>query len=159
VARPARADDLDTIASLYHEVWHETHARFVPAEETRLRTAAFFIERMKGLLPTTVVGTRGGFAAWTGGLLGQLYVGGPERGTGVAVALLAEAESRMAAAGIGTAELHCIVGNHLARRFYQRSGWVLAGIATERVEGPDGPVAASFWCMTKALIPTGGKSG
>jgi len=82
-----------------------------------------------------------------------------ERGRGVAATLLAEAERRMAAEGSGSAELHCIVGNDPARRFYERSGWVEAGFATERVEGPDGPVEASFWCMTKTLIPTGGKSG
>jgi GNAT superfamily N-acetyltransferase len=163
VERPAREDDRDAIAALYHEVWHETHAALMPAEESRLRTQAFFIERVRGLLPTTVVGVRGGrivgFAAWTGALLGQLYVGRADRGSGVAGLLLAGAERRMAAEGTGTAELHCIVGNGVARRFYERSGWIETGIVTEPVAGPGGPFAVEFWCMTKPLSPTGGRSG
>jgi GNAT superfamily N-acetyltransferase len=157
VARPAREADLHGIAGLYHAVWHETHARFVPAEESRRRTPAFFLERMTGLLPATVVVVRGGilagFAAWSGPLLGQLYVAAAQRGTGVAVALLTEAERRMANLGVETAELHCILGNDRARCFYERAGWTHAGKAIEPVEGPNGLVELEFWCMTKALIP------
>jgi GNAT superfamily N-acetyltransferase len=157
VARPAQVADLDAVARLYHDVWHETHACLVPAEEWKRRTPAFFLERMTGLLPATVVIVRGGvlagFAAWSGMLLGQLYVAAAHRGTGVAAALLTEAERRMASLGVGTAELHCVLGNERARRFYERAGWAHAGMAIEPVEGPNGPVELQFWCMTKVLIP------
>jgi GNAT superfamily N-acetyltransferase len=155
--RPAGEADLAAVARLYHDVWHETHAGFMPAGETRLRTLAFFVERMAALRPTTLVveqdGMVIGFAAWSGMLLGQLYVEKAHRGTGVAAALLGEAERRMANLGVGTAELHCILGNERARRFYERAGWAHAGKAIEPVAGPNGPVELEFWCMTKVLIP------
>ncbi|MBN9021884.1 MAG: GNAT family N-acetyltransferase [Rhizobiales bacterium] len=160
--RPAGEADLGAVARLYHDVWHETHAGFMPGEEARLRTPAFFLERMTALLSTTVVVEREGgvigFAAWSGHLLGQIYVHASHRGSGVAVALLSEAERRMADEGIATSELHCVVGNARARRFYERMGWTHVGSVTEAVAGPNGPVAVEFWCMTKALIPIGGHS-
>ncbi len=162
MARPAGEADLGAVARLYHDVWHETHAGFMPAEETKLRTYAFFIERMAGLLPTTLVAERDGlvvgFAAWTGDFLGQLYVDRAHRGSGAAVLLLAEAERRMAQQGVETAELHCVVGNGRARRFYERMGWKQAGRVAEPALGPQCPVEVEFWCMTKALIPPGGRS-
>jgi GNAT superfamily N-acetyltransferase len=162
VLRPARESDLRAVARLYHDVWHETHARFMPAEETGLRTPAFFVERMAGLLPTTLVVERDGmvvgFAAWSGRLLGQLYVDGAHRGSGVAAMLLAETEGRMAQQGIETSELHCVVGNERACRFYERMGWAHVGRVSEAVAGPNAPVAVEFWCMTKSLIPARGRS-
>jgi GNAT superfamily N-acetyltransferase len=150
------------VARLYHDAWHETHADFMPHEEVRLRTSAFFIDRMAGLLPTTLIvvrdGTVVGFAAWTDRLLGQLYVDRRHRGSGVADTLLTEAERRMAQQGTATAELHCVVGNERACRFYERMGWQHAGRASEAVAGPNGPVAVEFWCMTKSLIPARGRS-
>ncbi len=159
--RPAGAADLDAVARLYHGVWHETQARFMPVEEARLRTPAFFVARMAGLLPTTLVVERDGvvigFAAWSGRLLGQVYVDATQRGSGVAAPLLAETERRMAQQGIATAELHCVVGNARACRFYERMNWQHAGRAREAVAGPNGPVAVEFWCMRKVLIPTLGR--
>lgn len=160
--RPAQKADLRAVADLYHQVWHETHAGFMPAEEAQLRSPAFFVERMERLLLTTLVverdGLVAGFAAWTDGFLGQLYVERAHRGSGLAVTLLAEAERRMAQQGVATSELHCIMGNDRARRFYERSGWMHSRKAIEFVAGPNGPVEAGFWCMTKALIPTAPKS-
>lgn len=160
--RSAEEADLGAVARLYHDVWHESHAGFMPEAETRLRTRAFFVDRMAGLLPTTLIverdGVVAGFAAWTGPLLGQLYVDRVDRGSGVAAALLAEAERRMAQRGTETAELHCVVGNTRACRFYERMGWTHTGRITEAVAGPNGPVAVEFWCMTKPLIPVGGRS-
>ena len=157
MARPADAADLGAVARLYHDIWHETHAGLMPTEEARLRTHAFFVERMAGLLPRTVVVDRDGvvvgFAAWTGSLLGQLYVEDAHRGLGIAVTLLAETERRMAAEGIETSELHCLVGNERARRFYERMGWQHAGTVSEAVAGPNGAVAVAFWRMTKSLDP------
>ena len=160
--RPADEADLGAVARLYHDIWHETHAGFMPAEEISLRTPALFIERMAGLLGTTLVvereGVAVGFAAWSGNFLGQLYVAPAHRRSGIAATLLAEAERRMAQDRIATSELHCVVGNERARRFYDRMGWEHAGTVRETVAGPNRPVAVEFWCMRKVLIPAGGHS-
>ena len=162
VPRSAGEADLGAVARLYHDVWHETHARFMPLEERSLRSPEFFVERMEGLLSATLVIERSGmvigFAAWTGRLLGQLYVDRAHRGSGVAALLLVETERRMAEEGVATSELHCVVGNDRACRFYERMGWSHAGSVTEAVAGPNGPVAVEFWCMTKPLIPALGRS-
>lgn len=159
MVRRARDGDLAAVAGLYHDVWHETHAVFMPAEESGLRTPGFFMQRMSELLPTTLVaereGTVVGFVAWRERLLGQLYVDRACRGSGIASALLAQAERSMADDGVATAELHCVVGNDRARRFYERLGWAHKGSVAEPVAGTNGPVEIEFWCMTKSLIPGG----
>ena len=53
-----------------------------------------------------------------------MYVSADHRGSGVASALLAEAERLVAAAGHRQAWLAVVPGNARARRFYERSGWV-----------------------------------
>jgi hypothetical protein len=81
--RLATTSDLPAVASLYHAVWHETHASFMPAEEIARRTLPFFAARMTALLPGTLVAESGGaiagFASWSGHLLGQIYIAAPSR--------------------------------------------------------------------------------
>jgi GNAT superfamily N-acetyltransferase len=153
--RLAATSDLPAIASLYHAVWHETHSAFMPAEEIARRTPPFFVERMTALLPSTLVAESGGriagFASWRGHLLGQIYVAAPFRGSSIAVALMAACERAMANEAITEAELHCVVGNHRARRFYERAGWKHDGEVIEMVAGPDGDAAIAFWRMRKML--------
>jgi len=68
--RRAHAADISQAAALYHAVWHETQARFMPAAECTHRSMEFFIDRMTALLPTTLVDERNGavvaFSAWKG---------------------------------------------------------------------------------------------
>jgi GNAT superfamily N-acetyltransferase len=56
-----------------------------------------------------------------------VYVAAAHRGTGVADALLAEAERLVAAAGHRRAWLAVVPGNARARRFYERRGWADEG--------------------------------
>ena len=61
----------------------------------------------------------------------------PFRGTGVADALLGEAERQFLAGGHATAWLAVVAGNARARAFYERKGWADEGAfdyaaATER---------------------------
>jgi RimJ/RimL family protein N-acetyltransferase len=60
----------------------------------------------------------------------------------------------MAKEGTLEAELHCVIGNDRARRFYERMGWLRRGEITEKVAGTRGPVDVPFWCMTKPLSVT-----
>ena len=49
------------------------------------------------------------------------------RQSGVAAALIADAEVRLAQRSVETAWLACAIGNYRAARFYEKSGWYMAG--------------------------------
>ena len=155
MVRFARPSDVSGVAALYCAVWHETQAPFMPVQECKRRTSAFFVERMSALLATTVVQVRSrsivGFVAWSGNLLGQIYVAKAFRGINVGSALMAKAEYEMAGQGINRAELHCVAGNDRARRFYERLGWICQGEMVEPVLGEGGEVGVAFWRMAKML--------
>ncbi len=76
--RPADAAEIDHLAQLWHEVWHESHAPLMPPELTRLRTFESFRERLQAVLPNIrVAGPCGapiGFCVLKGGELYQLFV-------------------------------------------------------------------------------------
>lgn len=153
--RRASLSDVPAVAGFYHATWHETHAVFMPRAEAKRRSISFFQDRMFALVRTTLLderdGVLAGFSSWTGDLLGQLYVAPLYRGSPVATELISATEREMAADGTVVAELHCVVGNHRARRFYERMGWRYEGEVCERVAGEAGEVDALFWCMRKPL--------
>jgi hypothetical protein len=74
MAQLARISDVPGAAALYHSVWHETQAPFMPIEERSRRNLEFFVGRMTKLVSTTVIEERSegivGFAAWHEHLLG-----------------------------------------------------------------------------------------
>ena len=153
--RRAHASDVSQVAALYHAVWHETQGPFMPHAEITHRSMKFFVDRMTALLQSTLVAELNGeiaaFSAWRGQLLGQLFVAVPHRGTAVASSLLIASEVEMAKEGTAEAELHCVVGNERARRFYVRMGWVHRGKIMEQVAGEHEQVNVPFWRMTKVL--------
>jgi GNAT superfamily N-acetyltransferase len=153
--RRADASDISRVAALYHAVWHETHAPFMPQAEIIHRSMGFFIERMTALLQSTLVTELNeevvAFSAWRGQHLGQLFVAVSHRGTHVASSLLTAAEIEMAKEGVVEAELHCAVGNDRARRFYERMGWHHKAKIMEQVAGRHEQIDVPFWCMTKVL--------
>ncbi len=155
MVRAAQTADVASIAELYHRVWHATHGPAMPEAERARRDQAAFMARVSDLMPDIVVaeeaGELAGFAAWTGGLLGQIFVDDAYRGTGVAQELLHTAETRMASQGVSVAELHCLVGNIRARRFYERLGWTLTTVQSESVEGDPGDDTRDFWIMQKRV--------
>jgi GNAT superfamily N-acetyltransferase len=110
---------------------------------------------MTTLLGATLVteqnGTVVAFSAWRGNLLSQLFVANRHRGTGIASCLLAAAEVEIAKQGSAEAELHCVVGNERARRFYERMGWTSQGKIIERIAGEHAQIEVPFWRMTKVL--------
>jgi GNAT superfamily N-acetyltransferase len=127
----------------------------MPSEEIARRNMAFFEDRMTQLLQSTLVvdrsGSLAGFSSWSGELLGQIFVAAPYRGSDLATDLMVATEKAMSGDGVAVAELHCVVGNHRARRFYERMGWQHEGEIAEKVAGPGGEVKVSFWCMKKPL--------
>ena len=73
------------------------------------------------------------------------------RGSGVAVALIAHAEARLAQHGVETAWLACAVGNSRAARFYEKSGWHMAGTFVIPAETSRGPFPVEQWRYEKRL--------
>jgi hypothetical protein len=129
--RRARPSDIAEVAALYHAVWHETQAPFMPTAEVAYRSMEFFVTRMTALLHSSLVAELNGeiaaFSAWRGNLLGQLFVARPHRATSLASSLLITSEIEMAKEGIAEAELHCVVGNERARRFLRADGLASQG--------------------------------
>ena len=153
--RSADAAEIDHLARLWYDVWHETHAPLQPPELTRLRTLESFRERLQAALPNIrVAGPLSapvGFCVLKGEELYQLFVSPEARGSGVAAALIADAEAWLAARGVETAWLACAIGNDRAARFYEKRGWRLAGTVVNPAETSGGPFPLEVWRYEKRL--------
>jgi GNAT superfamily N-acetyltransferase len=153
--RSAGADEVSKVARFYHDVWHATQAPLQDRAVAGLRDLAWFTRRLKAASAPPLIalldGRLVGFAAWTGDLLGQLFVAAPDQGQGIGRGLLLGAEIRMHEEGTKLAHLHCLVGNSRARRFYEKNGWALKGLESSPVESMEGPKKVAYWVMTKPL--------
>jgi GNAT superfamily N-acetyltransferase len=127
----------------------------VPEALARHRTLESFRQRLlAGLQAVRVAGPArepSGFHWVKGDELYQLYVAAGARGTGVAAALLADAETRIAATGAGAAWLACAIGNERAARFYEKHGWRRIGPMMNHVEITGGLFSLEVWRYEKAL--------
>lgn len=159
--RAARTDELGALVRLWHEAWHDAHAAIVPAALVRIRTPGNFRERLQAMLPRVRValvdGAPAGLCVVKGEELDQLFVAAHARGSGVAAALLQDAERSMAVAGIATAWLACAIGNERAARFYGKHGWRHAGTVTISLPVPGGVFELETWRYEKRLGPAGGR--
>jgi GNAT superfamily N-acetyltransferase len=153
--RPADAAEIDHLARLWHDGWHQAHAPLVPQELTRLRTPASFRERLQAAFPNVhVTGPLGapiGFYVLKDDELSQLFVSPEAHGSGAAAALMADAEARLAKHGVETAWLACAIGNDRAARFYEKSGWRLASTEVNLAETSSGPFPVEVWRYEKRL--------
>ena len=158
--RAAQAGEVDQLAKLWHNAWHDGHADIVPAELTHLRTLDSFRDRLPALLPSVrVVGPLGepiGLCVVRGDELYLLYVSAASRGSGVAAVLMADAEDRLRESGVETVWLACDIGNERAARFYEKCGWRRAGTMVIRLEAPEGKFPLDVWRYEKSLLPTAG---
>lgn len=147
--RPAVESESDRLARIWHEGWQDAHATILPAELRRVRTPGSFRERMRLLLPETRVvaldGEPAGFAIVRGNELYQLYVEARFRGSGVAAALVADAERRIAESGADVGWLACAIGNDRAARFYEKSGWQRVGVIVYEAETDGGVFPLEVW--------------
>jgi GNAT superfamily N-acetyltransferase len=153
--RDATIADISRLAEIWHGAWHDAHDRIVPPELVLLRTRESFDSGLRAA--STSVRVAGevdaplGFYALKGAELYQLFVSTSARGTGVAAALIADAETRLGQSGVHTAWLTCAIGNNRAARFYEKSGWTRAGIVIEHVEVAGGTFALNVWRYEKCL--------
>ncbi|MBR1177809.1 GNAT family N-acetyltransferase [Bradyrhizobium sp. KB893862 SZCCT0404] len=153
--RPASTGEIDHLAQVWHDAWHGSHAALAPPELVRLRTLASFRDRLAVMLPgISVAGPAGaplGFCAIRNDELYQLFVSSLAHGTGVAAALIADAEARLAARGVELAWLACAIGNNRAARFYEKSGWRNAGQFVMMSDTSNGPFPVDQWRFEKRL--------
>ena len=155
--RTPEESEIAALAQLWYSGWQDGHAAVLPAKLSRLRTRESFAERLPAMLAQTrVVGDLGaplGFCTIKHDELDQLFVAAEGRGKGIAAALVADAERRLAAHGVKTAWLACAIGNDRAARFYEKCGWVLAGTVVNRLETDEGPFDLAVWRYEKQLAP------
>jgi ribosomal protein S18 acetylase RimI-like enzyme len=153
--RFAELADVDPLASIWHETWHEAHAHLVPRELSATRTRESMRERLALALPSVrVVGAAGsplGFCIVKDDELYQLFVSSAARGSGAAAALLADGEQRLVANRVDTAWLACAIGNDRAARFYEKHGWRRRGTMVNYAETSNGAFPLEVWRYEKVL--------
>jgi GNAT superfamily N-acetyltransferase len=153
--RAPAAGEIDHLARLWHEGWNDAHGKLAPAGLVRARTLDSFRERLAAALEDTrVIGPAGaplGLCMIKDDELYQLFVARQARGTGVAAALIADGEARLAARGFATVWLACAVGNDRAARFYEKCGWTMARTVVNRPETPAGVFEVAIWRYEKAV--------
>lgn len=153
--RDADTSEIDHLAGVWHDAWRESHASIVPEPLARLRTRESFRSRLAAALPDIrVVGPAGapvGFAIVKADELYQLFVAAEAQGSGAAIALIDDAEARLAARGVGRAWLACAIGNDRAARFYEKRGWRRVGTVAYTVETTAGAFTLEVWRYEKDL--------
>lgn len=146
---------LEQICAVWEAGWHEAHDKIVPPSLCALRTTDSFRERtLENLRHTRVVIGKSevlGFCMVKNDELYQMYVSGCARGSGVAKALIDDAESRIRANGHNMAWLACAVGNERAARFYEKSGWTNAGCDVVNLDTSEGAYPMEVWRFEKKL--------
>jgi GNAT superfamily N-acetyltransferase len=152
--RDADPADIERLATIWHDGWHDAHAGIMP-ELIPMRSLMSFRDRLPGLLPDTRVvdieGRVAGLCVLKNDELYQIYVAVEARGTGAAKALIADAEQRLKRQGVKLAWLACAIGNDRAARFYEKSGWSRAGVISYQSETASGPFRADVWRYEKPL--------
>jgi GNAT superfamily N-acetyltransferase len=153
--RDAEAAEVGALAKVWYDAWQDGHAQVVPAELTRARTPGSFRDRLQAALADVrVVGPIGapvGFSMLRGEELYQLFVSAQARGSGVAAALITDAEARLAAKGVETAWLTCAIGNERAARFYEKCGWQRTGNVVDELDTTAGKFWLEVWRYEKRL--------
>ena len=155
IVRNADPAGIEQLARIWYEAWQEAHADILPPELARHRTLESFRDRLASMLPAVrVVGSPNepvGFCIVQGNELYQLFVSAAARGSRVAAALIADAESRIAGSGVETGWLACAIGNDRAARFYEKHGWHRAGTVVSHLETPDGISPLEVWRYEKRV--------
>jgi GNAT superfamily N-acetyltransferase len=153
--RRAGLPDAPEVAEIWWLGWQDGHLGFVPQALVDVRTEESFraraAERVGDTTVATVDGAVAGFVMVVGDEVEQVYVSRSQRGTGVAAALMDEAERQIGANGHTTAWLAVVAGNARARAFYERAGWSDDGPFDYAAAAEDGSIAVPCRRYTKLL--------
>jgi ribosomal protein S18 acetylase RimI-like enzyme len=154
--RAADEADIELLAKIWFDGWHDAHAAIVPAALTRLRTLDSFRDRLRADLDAVRVasadGSAVGFSMLRGAELYQFYLSAAVRGSGIAALMMADAEARLAERGVRLAWLACAVGNDRAARFYEKCGWRRAATVVSDADTTSGPFPLEVWRYEKSLV-------
>ncbi len=141
--RRAAAADFEKLVDIWRDGFREAHAGLVPEALYEKRTPANLGGRLAKMGDALrVAGPAGaplGMCVVTDAELSQIYVAPAGRGTGMAQALLADGQARIAAGGHARGWLKCALGNERAAAFYLRQGWENMGVVTLQLDLPEGP--------------------
>ncbi len=153
--RGATPHDAKGIAEIWYLGWQDGHLGHVPEELVEARTEDSFhdraAERVADTTVATVDGAIAGFVMVVDDEVEQVYVSARHRGTGVAAALLGDAEQLVRANGYRTAWLAVVAGNARARAFYERVGWADEGPFEYAAAVAEGSIAVPCHRYTKTL--------
>ena len=153
--RCARPDDAAEIAGIWYRGWCDGHLGHVSEQLVAVRTPQSFGARAADRIGDTRValvdGTVAGFVMVVDDEVEQVYVSAAHRGTGVADALLHEAERLVRANGYTRAWLAVVAGNARARRFYERCGWSDDGPFDYSAYSEEGPISVPSHRYVKEL--------
>lgn len=145
----------EQICTIWESGWHEAHSEIVPQRLCELRTTKSFSQRTADNLGNTHVAVGKalvlGFCMVREDELYQMYVSPKARGTGVAQALMSDAENRIRVNGHDMAWLACAVGNDRAARFYEKSGWINGGPEVVDLDTSTGAFALEVWRFERSL--------
>lgn len=154
--RDAKEEEIPQLASIWFDGWQDAHAEILPLALKQDRTRVSFETRLRSLLGSVrVIGGHGepvGFSIVREDELYQLYVSVQAKGSGVAAALIRDAERRICESGARTAGLAGAIGNHRAARFYEKSGWQRVGTQVARLNTANGTFPLEVWRYEKELF-------
>ena len=144
--RKATADDVETVARIWHAGWIDGHLGHVPPGLVRYRDnqeqfASRAQARLENMWVAQSTGRPVGFVVVKADEIEQLFVESAARGSGVAAMLLRRGEAEIRGAGHRRAWLAVVAGNQRARSFYAREGWRDSGPFTYLAETAAGPFA------------------
>jgi DNA/RNA-binding domain of Phe-tRNA-synthetase-like protein/GNAT superfamily N-acetyltransferase len=155
VIRSAVAEDAGDVGEIWHQGWRDGHLGLVPQELVEVRTEESFRRRAAGRVADTTVstvdGVVAGFVMVVSDEVEQVYVSAAHRGTGVAGALMAEAERQVRANGHTDAWLAVVAGNARAKAFYEKAGWRDEGPFDYDAESERGPFVVPCRRYTKPV--------
>jgi len=153
--RNAKVSEIERLAKIWFDGWQDAHSQLLPKELALQRTLESFrgrivsaLDRVRVLGPTE---EPLGFCMTKGSELYQLYVSSEARGSGLAAALILDAETRLAVDGVPKAWLTCAIGNERAARFYEKRGWIRTGSVIENLEVESGTFPLLVWRYEKLL--------